>query len=743
MWVRWARVDRRGLAIDPRLVSIGLFAGWLATSALLPVPPWHAERTWIAESEAVHTAVAGAEHVPVWSVDVGGLRQASAMGSGWSVPESFETPMGRVRFAWIEGGSASLHFATSGWERGVLTLHAAALAQLAPLEVRLDIDGRERARLVMPEQWTIASVPVGPLNPGFHRLDLRAARSGSADGDGRVLSLAVAGVAVSEHAVAQPGLDRGVFEGVTPGHLAPRPAVYVSEGARISAALGECGTLDGFDVRCVDERPDRFALGVVHGWISAALLLLAPGLAWTRHARALGVARIVLALGMSSALLGGAFLILRAASWEPTPLLLGLTIFAATVPALARRSDAPPLRVDWWWLAPSLVGLIAFTGFAVAVVPPLEDQDMEVQATAWGLSHQQAPLVLTNRGRGYFFAHPPLLHFWVAGSEALHGRLGRLERYAEDALGVVDAGKAVAPGEARRLWTASLWRFFRWPDLWPARSVNVLLAALAVALIARLVVLASRSRAAGVGLALLFVSLPEVLVRSGYGGYFAATVALSLLLLATLGEGAGRGRPAVVGSALLFLVNQKGLLVPFAHLAGFARRSPLTPAVIGSALGIVAFAAWGMAIDASSFLSDFAKEHVADRLLTGLSVGSAGYPNVAGVWREFADHFGWVFTVVGLSASILALRRTDVVTRTAGASVLIGALVFSATDWRQTKHLALLAPLAIVALGAAWPRGRQARLAALLLCGALIVRNVWVALPLLSDFLALRPSPIW
>ena len=75
--------------------------------------------------------------------------------------------------------------------------------------------------------------------------------------------------------------------------------------------------------------------------------------------------------------------------------------------------------------------------------------------------------------------------------------------------------------------------------------------------------------------------------------------------------------------------------------------------------------------------------------------------------------------------------------------MLIGALVFSATDWRQTKHLALLAPLAIVALGAAWPRGRQARLAALLLCGALIVRNVWVALPLLSDFLALRPSPIW
>ncbi len=248
-------------------------------------------------------------------------------------------------------------------------------------------------------------------------------------------------------------------------------------------------------------------------------------------------------------------------------------------------------------------------------------------------------------------------------------------------------------------------------------------------------------------MATVLATLPEFLVRGAYGGYFAATTLLSLLVLAALLPGAGTD--AGTASGLAALADQKGLLVPVAwalaapRAAGWRRLLPLAAAAAGLAL----FAAWGLAVDASTFVFDFAKEHVLRRLAPSdvrfAADATRFYPSIPELWGEFVARYGVLFSVWGAVAAVKGLRDARPPVRAAAAAVLLGALVFSATDWRQTKHLAHLAAPALVAIAGAWPRPgpiRRAALAAVLLVVVDSVRTAW---PLLTSFEALRPSTSW
>jgi hypothetical protein len=130
-------------------------------------------------------------------------------------------------------------------------------------------------------------------------------------------------------------------------------------------------------------------------------------------------------------------------------------------------------------------------------------------------------------------------------------------------------------------------------------------------------------------------------------------------------------------------------------------------------------------------------------LPTARGAASNGYPSPGALWLEFGARYGWLFLVGVAGASLRGLRDTRPAVRTAAAAVLLGALVFSLTDWRQTKHLALLVPPALVALAGAWPRTTRGHRVALALLLAALATNLAHVAALVADFGAWQPAAGW
>jgi hypothetical protein len=145
------------------------------------------------------------------------------------------------------------------------------------------------------------------------------------------------------------------------------------------------------------------------------------------------------------------------------------------------------------------------------------------------------------------------------------------------------------------------------------------------------------------------------------------------------------------------------------------RRRALDRRALALAAGFgVGTALWwwyGLAVDARAFVADHLRMHLAHRILLNdvrLTADPARYaPSIPELWAEFADHTGVVFLpVAAVALAAWLLTRDDQEPRGALAAWCIaGAVLYSLTDWRQTKHLMNgLAPLVAAAVTVTWPR---------------------------------------
>jgi hypothetical protein len=426
-------------------------------------------------------------------------------------------------------------------------------------------------------------------------------------------------------------------------------------------------------------------------------------------------------------------------------------------------------------LATVAVGIAAFLTSCIAgtrIVPPLEDQDMETQGTAYGLITNLEPLSLTNRSTLYFFAHPPLLHLLNAPTLLLAGQLESV-RAAYDAARAERAklqASRRAPSFERigrafknppRTDTSLHWKrsvypaFLKEPALLGTRAPNFTLAAVLAMLLYRALRTIGATSTDSALLLMATMTLPEIFVRSGYGGYFAIS-ALTFLLAAWLVVVAPWGNASFLAGFLAMLANQKSIIVGAASFLWSPRRSKLL--LLGLVTGGLAFAVYGLLVAPEDFVAD----HILDHGLRRFSgeeahAGAPAYPSRAGLWLEFAQHFGWVWCLIAAAACIAALaallmRRFARESSTEGEElreiallwILVGAIAFTATDWRQTKHLCKLIPAMTLVIGALVARSpRPARFvlrAALAICVLWNAR--WIA-KIAQDFSSFPMSTIW
>lgn len=539
------------------------------------------------------------------------------------------------------------------------------------------------------------------------------------------------------------------------------------------------------------ELPDFLKALVVGG-----VMFLAPGLAWSDRRR--GDAFVVLFRAVVASLAIGlvVWLLLM-----PLPGPTSRIGFIAGIAALTNIGLWLGLKRGWYSADPfgqpmarllmataAAVYLLSYAG-AAWFVPALEDQDMETQGTAYGLIHELEPTMPINRphevGGRYFFAHPLLLHFWIGESALVSDDLDRLRHYHEGSLAALNGASAFAE------WEQALEQFMADPVLLPTRTPNLFLGAFLMFGAGFIVFRLTGSRAAAVGACVIYATLPEIYVRTSYGGYLAITnfllVGGAYFYLEACGffpDKQTAARPARRASGMAAFLSgwadQKGILIAFAAPAhavlravldrpfltetfnglrrgrivevvrgAFARPDIAAAFVIGASFlaGWATFALYGLAVDSEAFIADHIVGHVAERLtLTRVEFlgNDFNYPSVQGLWMEFFDHSGWPLIPVALLAGLYAFGRIREGHGVLLLWTLIGAIGFSFVDWRQTKHFAHILPAVAMMAGIYWAslQGR-ARTALTALIAAGVLWNVWRIGLLMQDFETIQPTPIW
>lgn len=423
-----------------------------------------------------------------------------------------------------------------------------------------------------------------------------------------------------------------------------------------------------------------------------------------------------------------------------------------------------PARLPWLkWSTPAVVlgGCLFLASYglydwaATRVVTPQHDHDLEVQGTAVALLSRFEPLLLTDRGSVYFFAHPPLLHFHVAASSLFHGTLAGLRYYDEASQRARQSGtRETAAAEIATMYR----RYGENPHSRETRAPNVFLAAVTVGLLGVWVRRLSGHWWMGALAAAAYGLNAEVLVRSSYGGYFAIGAFLSLpLLIAVRPMLAGRlrWRSTVLSGALLAIADHKTVLLPISLAAsalirsGRLLRAVLHPAVIGFLIGTGLFWTYGLLTNAALFIQDHFRHHVVDRLVHDNPLGYAGYPTVAALWGEFISHTGYVLVPAGLAFLVTDtfLRATSRATRAQRGTwltyVLVTAAAFSIVDWRMTKHLALLIMPLVLAFAPPRRSPQWRVIAAAAGLTAVVIVGCLDLISLARDFSAYRVTPQW
>lgn len=528
----------------------------------------------------------------------------------------------------------------------------------------------------------------------------------------------------------------------------------------------------------------RAGEGLLAGVLLALAGLAAPGLACAAALGARDAGRsVTYGLAGATALLLLAMLVRKATGLPATPRVFAALLGVPTLllGAIALRRSGPALRPGFLPVLAATGAMLLAAYAGTRLVPALEDQDSEVQGTAYGWIHDLQPFCLTNRSTLYFFAHPPLLHLHNAVSLALAGDLETVRPPRDLAMAAREAQPAPRGGRIARAMatlrgeTATIDRSRQWyrevyapfrktPALAGTRAPNFALAAAVALLLAS----AARRFGAGAGDTALvlacYVTLPEIVVRSGYGGYYALTAATLLAGARLAAEDAGGGRAAFSGGVLAMLANQKAIvlgaavaIVRGAESLGRRSRAALGPALpwlLGLAAGGAIFWIYGLAVSPEEFVKDHLLEHGLLRFSGGEVLSRAGnavYESRLGIWIEFVRHFGGLWCALVAAAILRAASSLRGDPESGGREVRIllvwiglGALLFTATDWRQTKHLCLLVP-AMVPLLARLLAGLGPRLR-WTMRGALAVSLVWNLIWLVRlahDFEAMSVTPVW
>jgi len=490
------------------------------------------------------------------------------------------------------------------------------------------------------------------------------------------------------------------------------------------------------------------------------------------------------------------FIILLSLSREPLSFLVFLSLLSKIVmcclshfyPSQGSSSGSRTLspkrsQSKFLWLLPVFVFLLAgvILYFMMLNIPFLFDHETYVIGGAYGLMEKMVPVMWPALPDETFqitnLSKPPLSFFYTAWSLLLTGTLEDVELFYR--------ATAMPPEnrpEASDYWVEGVKTEFPQEEIINARGGDgkgVRLYILPGISVPRPVIHAGRIphvtffllsavilflflRERGlhlswqIGAVCLYLSLPEVMMRSCVASTEPLTSFLYLLLLCFFfdesEETTLRQVSMLIVSCLVFWAHHKTMVFALGLIAWHMAREDgwkdyLSDSIIsGFVLGFVSFSIYSILSDPGEFLHAFLSQQNVGRLFFFqiLPPEDRIYPDVVNVWMQFNRFTGSLFLIFGLMSLSLLLKRYR---EKAGIFIFWFVVTFflgSLTDHRMTRHLTvgilpLLLPAVMLAdqLKGKWP------ILGWIITISIILKNILLHSFIMNNFLLVSPLPAW
>lgn len=236
-------------------------------------------------------------------------------------------------------------------------------------------------------------------------------------------------------------------------------------------------------------------------------------------------------------------------------------------------------------------------------------------------------------------------------------------------------------------------KFYSSPHKLCSRIVNIFFVMATLIVMMAIMIQFGLSYQEALFLLVVYISLPEVNVRSFCGsrtaiGNFCLITMVYFYLKQNI-------KFSFFSGLVSGLSTHKMILLPLAaifnRLLFKKRRLPTRSMLVGFLGGILIYWIYATSIDAKTFFVDHIQYHLINRIFHINELGGGGnYPNLVTYWKLFIANAGWPFFLMSIFPLFFLFREKN-----SGLSIfafwfLIGAVVFSLVDWKETKHLILI-----------------------------------------------------
>jgi len=451
-------------------------------------------------------------------------------------------------------------------------------------------------------------------------------------------------------------------------------------------------------------------------------------------------------------------------------------------------------------------------------IPPLQDNNVTVQGTAYGLINSAKPHMLTDDGmKRYYFAHPLLLHFYGAHSILLSGHIEDVRYYydyakiaekvqkegpsineifqiyispkeiinvkiiaydseritldrevpiiyltqdriypnykallhKEPSLNISEASWRFIKIENKSKYTNSIPKvlyeqivlrplmskeykeFFKNPHVLCTRISNIFFVFTTLLMLFFIMIrLKLVSPPTALLLCFLYISLPEISIRS-IGGSYTAISNFFLVFMIYFYLINHDSKLSFLCGVLSGLSNHKLLLLPIAIVINkfiSRRKNPVDKnIIIGFGVGILLFWVYGLSIDHKIFFADHFRHHLINRIFHVSQLGYTEYHSLAEYWKKFISNLSWYFFIPGFASLLLLLKEKKL--NILPLWFLSGGIIFSLVDWKETKHLMLIAvPLLLgIAYSISLASAKKGKLSSLYKKGIIFLLSILLA----------------